>query len=117
MVEQKIQRTAAGRKSWHLTDRPRCNGLLRVGLDVTRLLKGVIPAQTLMLVQLRSIWDDVIPDGLASMCSPVKLSGSTLHINPLNGAARLELPAYADRIIDNINFALGQGVVSKLKFV
>ena len=110
MVEKK-------RRTILVSDKPRSNGLLRVGLDVSRILRAVLPKDELIILDLKNLWDEIVGATLMEMTYPVKISGTTLHIKASNGAAAIELQAMADDVIARIDGVMAAGVVTRIKVV
>ena len=116
MVEKIIKRgTESVRRLIRVSDERRANGLLRVGLDASRIIKGALKPAEYGIVTLESAWSDVVGSELAPLCAPDRIAAKTLYVRAPTGAAKVELLARAAEILPRIVLLLGEGVVEKIR--
>ena len=110
-----VEKNSEGRRRLRVSEERRANGLLRIGLDVSRIARGALTPAEYGIVMLQSAWDDVAGPELVALCSPDRIAGKTLYVSAPTGAAKVELAARAGEILPRIALLLGDGAVEKIR--
>lgn len=97
-------------------------GLRRLPEVLGKVVDPALRRRGLAEAGILSHWRDIVGEGLAARCQPVKLTGGgrdragTLHVH-VSGVAALELQHAEPQLIERINSHFGYGAVARLRLV